>query len=139
MQMFGLGNDIWCVQRGIIGFVRGWLAHFPKEPAFRVGCMSTDVKGSLRRIQSFDDTKTRLIDGTFWLFRIFESDTDLITELRSFVLLQVIDRLVEVVFEQIEKDIVVVFGHARVVHNQCTISNQSISCLCNANSSLNKI
>ena len=64
--------DMGCVWNHVLrldnrksGFIRGLFRHPPEKPAFRIWRMTTDVEGSLCRIQAGDDLETGLVDRTF--------------------------------------------------------------------------
>lgn len=83
--------------------------------------MTTDIEGSLRRVQAGDYLKTWLIDGTFRFLGVLQSDADLVTPLRVFIGLEILYRLRKVVLDKVEECAVVFFLHPRVMYDEGTI------------------
>ena len=77
--------------------------------------MGGDIQRPLVGLQSGDDSETGLINGTLGFLGVFEGDSDLITELRAFVLFQLREGLREVILEEVEKFSIIIFGHTAVL------------------------
>jgi hypothetical protein len=91
--------------------------------------MGRDIQGPLIGLQSSNDPETGLIDRTLGLLGIFEGHPDLITEFRAFVLLEIRERLREIILKEVEKCSVVILGHATVLQKQRTIGDQCLGSL----------
>jgi len=128
-QMLGLRDDVGCIQTGELCFVRWSLAHFPEESALWVWEMSTYIQWSFRWVELLDDVKAGLVHGTFGSLCVFESDADLVAKLWTFIALDVLFRLSEIILEEIEKRGVVVFRHAGISQNESTVDDKSIGSL----------
>lgn len=83
--------------------------------------MTTDVKRPFLRVQTGDNLETRLIGGTFRLFRVLQSNADLITPFRMFISFKILCWLNKVVLKEVEEDAVVLFPHPRVAYDESTI------------------
>ena len=85
--------------------------------------MTTDVERPLIRVQTGDDLETRLVDGTFRLLGILQSNANLIAQLGMFVGLEILYRLGKVVLDEVEEGAVVLLLHPRVMYDECTVCN----------------
>lgn len=83
--------------------------------------MATNVEWPLFRVQTSDDLETRLVDSTFRLLCILESNADLITQFWMLIGLEDLHWLREVVLDKVDESAVVLFLHARVAYDEGTV------------------
>lgn len=84
------------------------------------------IQGSLCRIETGDDVEAGLVYGTLWLFSVLEGNPNLIRNFGALVLYELLERLCKVILDQIEKDIVVLFRNARVMHEEGTVRYERV-------------
>lgn len=102
-------------------FVRRLLRHSPEKSAFWVWGMTTDVERSFRRVETSYNLETRFVDSTFWFLGVLQSDTDLVAPFRVLIGLEDLQRLREIVFDEVEEVAVILLLHPRVVHDEGTV------------------
>jgi len=83
--------------------------------------MAADVERPLFRVQTGDDLKARLVDGTFRFLGVLQSNANLITQLWMFIGLEILYRLSKVVLDEVEEGAVVLLLHPRVVYDECAV------------------
>ena len=82
--------------------------------------MVADVERPLFRVQTGNDLKARLVDGTFRVLGVLQSNANLITQLCMFVCLEILYRLSKVVLDEVEEGAVVLL-HPRVAYDECAV------------------
>lgn len=91
--------------------------------------MGRNIQRSFGGFEFLDDPETWLIDSTLWFLGVFQSDANLVTELRAFVFLEIKFCLGEIVLEEVKETRVIVFRDSRVVEDESTVNDQRVCSL----------
>lgn len=129
--MFRLRHHIRSIQARKLSLIWRLLAHFPEEPALRIGIVCGNVQRPLRRIKTCNDVQAGFVHCTLRFLRVFESYADLvgdgyldnqdtlyahlISQLWTFIHFKVSVRLSKVILYEVKEHIVILLRDARIV------------------------
>lgn len=112
LQLRVIRNYIRGIQRWIVCLIWRLVPHLPEEPAFRIGFVPCNVQRPFLRSQTRDDIQAGLINGTFGSFCVLQRNAHLVAQFGSLILLELGDRLIEIILKKIEEGSIVIFGNA---------------------------